>query len=59
MRYLIKLQLGRFEMRDFGTDCFSKETNKKHLANLQLGRFETKNFVADCFYKEINNITCY
>ena len=53
----MKLIVGHFEMRNFVTDCFYKETNEKHPANLQLGLFEMRNFVTDCFYKEVKQET--
>ena len=54
------MQLGRFEKKNFVTDCFHKEKiNGKYLVNLQLGLFEKRNFVTDCFFKKMNNTISY
>ena len=48
------MQLGRFEKKNFVTDCFHKEKiNENYPVNLPSGLFEKRNFVTDCFYKEV------
>ena len=61
MQHLVNLQLGCFEMKNFVTDCFYKETNEKCFVNLQLGLFEKRNFVKDFFIKKYTKsilLTC-